>query len=224
MTRLRAATLVAIAALVALPAAALAAQDFADLCRQHRTFKAGQWAAYESSGGRADSGTMRFAIVGIEGTGTGARALYEMSFGRRHKGKTETTIMQMLVSGLGTTAVQVHSLVMKAGDHPAMKYPDAMIGMANRFITTNMAQEIAKNCATAQVVGWESVTVPAGTFRALHIRNEDGGEAWVAPEVPFGMVRVKAKNGMTMVLTGRGNDARTSITETPQDMMGGRRP
>ena len=94
--------------------------------------------------------------------------------------------------------------------------------MLGRQMTANIADQIAHSCATAQVVGWESVTVPAGTFRALHIRTEDGGEAWIAHEVPFGMVQVKSRNGFVMVLTGRGTGAKSSITETPQEMMGQR--
>ena len=93
-----------------LPAVPLAAQDFADLCRQHRTFRTGQWAAYRMTGGRSDNSTMRFAIVSAEGTGDAARYGYEMSFTRQERGKTETNIIQMLVSGLGTTALQVHEI------------------------------------------------------------------------------------------------------------------
>ena len=148
--------------LALLPAVPLAAQDFADLCRQHRTFRTGQWASYRMTGGRSDNSTMRFAIVSAEGTGDAARYAYEMSFTRQERGKAETNIIQMLVSGLGTTALQVHGLVMKTGDRPAMKMPDMMIAMIGRQATANVAEAIAHSCDKAQVVGWETITVPAG--------------------------------------------------------------
>lgn len=213
--------IVASLALGLLAPPALRGQEFADLCRQHRIFRNGQWSSYRMVHDN-DTATMRFAIVGAEGTGAAARYLYEVSIGGRHRGKVETTIMQMQVSGLGTGSPHVWMLVMKSGDRPAMKYPDQMIGMASRVMTESISDQIAKNCANAQVVGWESVTVPDGTFRALHVRSQDGGDAWVAREIPFGMVQVRSKDGRMMVLTGHGANARTAITETPQDMMGGR--
>src|SRR5439155_743231 len=75
----------------------------------------------------------------------------------------------------------------------------------------------ASRCAGAHVVGWESVTVPAGTFRALHVTTEDGGEVWASREVPFGLVKTHGKQG-DLGLTGRGADAKSSITEKPLEM------
>ena len=212
----------AVLAALLVVAPVLGAQELAEMCRQYRRFTPGQWATYSSTG--SDSGVMRFAIVGKEGSGEAARLTYEMQFTNFKRGQPQTTVMQMLVSGLGTLRPQVHSLVMKNGDEPAMKMPDQMIAMMSRQMLSNIAQEVAKSCDQSTVVGWESVTVPAGTFRALHVRSAEGGDAWVSRDVPFGMVRVRDKRGTTMVLTGRGNDARSAIRETPQEMGGRRRP
>lgn len=199
-----------------------AAQDLAELCRLHRRFTLGQWATYASTG--TDSGVMRFAIVGVEGAGAAARLTYEMQFTTFRRGNPETTVMQMLVSGLGTLEPQVHGLVVKNGDQPAMKMPEMMLSMMGRQIPASIAQDVAKSCAQSTVVGWESVTVPAGTFRALHVRSAEGGDAWVSRDVPFGMVRVRDKQGTVMVLTGRGHDAKSAIREQPREMGEGRRP
>src|SRR2546426_10917 len=69
------------------------------------------------------------------------------------------------------------------------------------------------------VVGWESVTVPAGTFRALHVTTGDGGELWASRDVPFGVVKTHGKQG-DLALTGRGADAKSSIAEKPMEMPG----
>ena len=75
-----------------------------------------------------------------------------------------------------------------------------------------------------EVVGWEDVTVPAGTFHALHIRNpREPTEAWVRPELYFGMVKVVMKDGSVLALAAHGGGAKSSITETPRPMMGPRR-
>src|SRR2546422_4057233 len=41
---------------------------------------------------------------------------------------------------------------------------------------SKLAAEWAARCSMAQVVGWESVTVPAGTFRALHVKADRSEE------------------------------------------------
>jgi len=68
------------------------------------------------------------------------------------------------------------------------------------------------------VVGWEQVTVPAGTFRALHIKSaDDKTEAWVVPDLYFAMVKATMHEG-SLELTAKGADAKSSITETPRTM------
>lgn len=45
----------------------------------------------------------------------------------------------------------------------------------------NIAADIARKCQEMELVGWEQVTVPAATFRALHVKHTgDQTEAWVA--------------------------------------------
>jgi len=68
---------------------------------------------------------------------------------------------------------------------------------------------------SAQDLGKESVTVPAGTFSCEHYRSNDGGDVWVSSQVPpFGMVK-SSGNGSTMVLTKVITGAHDKITGTP---------
>jgi hypothetical protein len=64
------------------------------------------------------------------------------------------------------------------------------------------------------------VTVPAGSIKALHMKDSEGGEAWMSRDVPFGVVKAHLKEGEDLVLTGRGMDAKSSITEKPVEMPG----
>jgi hypothetical protein len=69
----------------------------------------------------------------------------------------------------------------------------------------------------AEIVGTESVTVPAGTFTCQHYRMKDGsGDAWVSDKVsPWGLVKGMGK-GETIVLTKAITDAKDHITGTPK--------
>jgi hypothetical protein len=69
----------------------------------------------------------------------------------------------------------------------------------------------------AELVGTESVTVPAGTFSCQHYRMKDGSsDAWVSDKVaPWGLVKTQGKNS-SMVLTKVITDAKDHITGTPK--------
>lgn len=68
----------------------------------------------------------------------------------------------------------------------------------------------------AQDTGSETITVPAGTFVCEHYKTKDGGDVWVAKDVPpWGMVKFQGKD-VSMVLTKVVTDAKDRIVGTPQ--------
>jgi len=72
---------------------------------------------------------------------------------------------------------------------------------------------------TAEKVGTESLTTPAGTFSCDHWRNKDGsGDVWIATNVgPWGLVKATSPNS-SLTLTKVVTDAKSLITGTPQNM------
>ena len=200
-------------------AAGLSAQDLSGLCGRIARFSVGQWSSYQTTGPHGTY-TSRFAIIGSE---QGA-LWYEVHSVRTDKPDPKTTsTIQMLVAGLGTPHADIRTVVMKSGDRPAQRRPEMRRGMVNRMLSQNVADMVRKSCERAHAVGWESVRVPAGTFRALHVTDpETEANSWVLLDVPFGMVKMTTKDGIEMVLTGHGTNAKSLITETPTDMMGGR--
>jgi hypothetical protein len=81
-----------------------------------------------------------------------------------------------------------------------------------------MQQTTPANIADkAEVVGTESVTVPAGTFTCVHYRMKDGtSDAWVSDKVgPWGLVKSESKDS-SMVLAKVITDAKDHITGTPK--------
>jgi hypothetical protein len=65
----------------------------------------------------------------------------------------------------------------------------------------------------AQLVGTESITVPAGTFECQHYRTTSPpSDVWVSPKVsPWGLVKSQGKDS-SMVLTRVITDAKSKIT------------
>lgn len=203
-------------------AAPLAAQDKAKVCRdvEHSPMTVGTWASYNWSGGQTDGSTMRVAVVGKEPHQGTTYYWYEVVIDNPKRPKSKM-IMQMLVPGLGVQAGSVRAIVTKSGDQPAMRLPQQMVRMMAGNMGGNVAAEIARSCLEMDVVGWEQLTVPAGSFRALHLRHaRNGTEVWVKPDMNFAMVKAVMKDGGTMVLAGQGTGAKSSITETPREMPG----
>jgi hypothetical protein len=114
----------------------------------------------------------------------------------------------LLVGGPGATSAGVRDVIMKAGNMPAMRVPPET---AQMFNGVNVAQ-IARECRTMQLVAWDDVTVPAGKFHAMHLRDaRTSAEFWITPGAQSGIVKLIWKDGSTAVLTAQGNDAKASI-------------
>lgn len=203
-------------------AAPLAAQDKEKICRdvENSPMTVGTWASYNWTGGQTDGSTMRVAVVGKEPHQGTTYYWYEVIIDNPKRPQSKM-IMQMLVPGLGVQAGNVRAIVTKSGDQPAMRLPEQMVRMMAGNMGTNVAAEIARSCLEMDVVGWEQLTVPAGSFRALHLRHaRNGTDVWIKPDLNFAMVKAVMKDGGTMLLAGQGTGAKSSITETPREMTG----
>lgn len=198
---------------------AQASTELADVCKAVGDAKLGQWASFDATGSSSGSGgTLRLALVGSERAGDSTLYWFEVNFAGKDPGRSGT--VQILSSSLASGSATPRALIIKYGQQPAMKVSGEMAGMMGEKGRQNTeAFDWAARCQSARVVGWESVTVPAGTFRALHVTTSDGRDVWASREVPFGLVKTHAKQG-DLALTGRGADAKSSITEKPVDMSG----
>jgi hypothetical protein len=80
--------------------------------------------------------------------------------------------------------------------------------------------DLARRCAAMTVVGVETITVPAGTFKTTHLKDKGGEEVWASGDVPFAVVKHTGPSGAT-VLAATGKDAKSAITGTPVEMQPG---
>jgi hypothetical protein len=201
--------IVLVLAALATPAAA---QN--ECLRDYRMPAVGRWAEYQATL-KGKPTTMRYAVVGEESREGASLKWLEM----RMAGGKDTSVYQMLTPGNPAEMDQIQEVVFKTGDKPAMKMGGAMIGMIRGQVGKNSA--LANLCEGVTLVGEESVTVPAGTFKAARFHNDKHeSDAWMVRDQPFYLVKSLGKDH-EIVLVSSGDGASSSITEEPQDMMGG---
>ena len=208
-------SILAVAPLV-VAAAPLAAQQQADACAAIAETEVGYWAEFDLSDiPDAEVSSLRFAL--IERPEEANNLWYEFS-AQTNQGPV---VIQLDVPGWPFETEDVTGVIMKAAGQPAMRLPQQMISMMQQQMGPNPMVEFSEKCMASDYVGTESLEVPAGTFSAVHIKNaDDGSEAWINPDVPFGIVKGTAPEGGVLLLREFGTDAKNSIPEEPQTMPG----
>lgn len=208
-------------ALTASVAAPLTAQSLEQVCQSIRQMKVGQWVEWRMSGGpQGQPDSVRMAVVGTDQRAGKTYYWVEISMTNTQMGKM---IIQDLVPGFPFQPADVQAIVMKRGDEPAMRMPEQMLEMIRSRTPRTPGMDMAENCGKAKVIGWESVSVPAGTFKTLHLQDttmaDSGktGDVWVTPDVGFGLIKASSADG-SVELLAKGTDAKSQITETPQEM------
>jgi hypothetical protein len=173
----------------------------------------GEWAEMKwESKNKNDPDHMRMGVFNQERRD--GKQMYWFQMTMDDKGKR--TIVQMLSPWDVTsmTSPKPAEVVMKMGDQPAMKMSGGLMGKSPASKT-----DWREFCAKSKFVGEESITVPAGTFKARHYQGEDGENTWVSLDAPvWHIVKMTTKDGKTMVLSAKGTGEKNEITETPMDM------
>ena len=99
----------------------------------------------------------------------------------------------MLTPGNPAEMDKIQEVVFKTGDKPAMKMGGAMVGMIRGQVGKNSA--LANLCEGVSLVGEESVTVPAGTFKAARFHNDKhDSDTWMVRDQPFYLVKSLGKD------------------------------
>lgn len=221
---------VALLAALGLAASPLAAQDLVALCKQMSHPAVGAWSSYRIQGGSNDGATVKISVVGTESHGDTAYLWIEMAMNgfEGARGEKFSGISKMLVTDFGPGFHHHRAWILKIGTAPAMAMPQG--GPMSQM--TGGDEAGFEKCAEGQSLGWENVTVPGGTFHALHIKDktEKESDVWVVPSLALGLIKASKVNGSgDLVMTGHGSGAKSAITETPvpfnpalmMQMMGG---
>lgn len=172
----------------------------------------GSGAAYDvEAKGRKSS--MEFAIVGSEPAMGRNGHWLEMAFKDPRQGEM---VMKSLIV-LDDKNTRVMRIVMYSPEMGAIEFPVEMMGRTGQ----SLVQE-ADVRASAELVGTEEVTTPAGSFVCQHYRTKDKdgnvADVWVSEKVaPYGLVKMTSKDA-SMVLTRTLSGARTRVVGTPRNM------
>ena len=168
----------------------------------------GAGAAYEMTDKDGKKSQMEITIVGKEDVAGKPAFWTEMAFANARSGGQMYAKNLMSVSDTGVTSTK---MIMQMPGQPPMELDMSMAPGRGAKQTTP-----ATIAEKAEIVGTESVTVPAGTFSCSHYHMKDGsGDAWVSDKVaPWGLVKSVGKDS-SMVLTKVITDATDHITGTP---------
>jgi hypothetical protein len=153
--------------------------------------------------------TLDLAVLGKEDVGGKTGYWVEMSV-TDPQGRGDL-IMKVLETVDGN-AISYSKWVMQMPGQQPMEMDPTMMNMGGRRMQTQSVDFRDK----AELVGTESITVPAGTFTCEHYRMKDGsGEGWISDKVsPWSLVKMQ-DNLRTTVLAKTTTDAKDRITGTP---------
>ncbi|HXJ94274.1 MAG TPA: hypothetical protein VMT20_15610 [Terriglobia bacterium] len=134
--------------------------------------------------------------------------------------RTETPRGKMVMKQLMVTQpgkVQIERMIMQPPGRPPMEMPMAMMSRMGGGAHPAPASDHPQG----ELVGTESVTVPAGTFTAEHFRSTTDGktnDVWASTKVaPYGLVKMTSAD-TTMVLVKALDHETSQITGEPQKM------
>jgi hypothetical protein len=167
----------------------------------------GSGAAYETENGGRKS-EIEITVVGREDVG-GKQGVW-MEIGMNAPEAGGQMYMKTLMVIDGTNASVTRMIMQPPGMGPMEMPMGGMMGGAQQPSATDVRE-------TAERVGAETVTTPAGTFNTEHYRAKDGSwDAWISTEVaPWGLVK-SVSRGTTMTVTRLITNAQSRITGTPQ--------
>jgi hypothetical protein len=176
--------------------------------------KVGEYADLRFSSPEQPSMIIRFAIVSseqIEG-----RTYYWMEVVSAPPAVGGTVVAQMLVPYYPFEQQDIKGYIVEMPGQPPRRMPQEIIDMMGAEAAPGPSWR--EQCAAAEDLGTEEITVAAGTFRARHFRggDEQAGEVWIA-DVPFGMVKLVQPDG-EMELVRYGSDARSSLHGEPVEI------
>jgi hypothetical protein len=200
-------------ALLATTAAPAASQDLAGVCGALGGVDIGERVAFRMEGAQAANvSAVRFAFVDRDDS-------KDTWFEVKATTPQGEQIVQLQVPDFPFGAADIAGGIVKPGPMPAMRMPEQMLGMMRQQMASNPMLDIQAQCLQAELLGEETLDGPKGGLKTWHLKVPGGNDAWVSPDVPFGMVKGTAGDGSgTMVLTDYGTGASSSISEQPQSI------
>ncbi len=129
-------------------------------------------------------------------------------------------VMKNLMVSSGSQA-GIKRMIMQAPGKPPMEMGGFMMNMMQQHQTAPITPNAGDKSGMGEVVGTESVTVPAGTYSCQHYRKTDARgttDMWISTDVtPYALVKMTGPD-MTMVLKKALSNEASHIHGEPQKM------
>lgn len=171
----------------------------------------GTGAAYEMTDRDGKKSQLEITIVGKEDVN--GKPAYWMEMGMANPRAGGQMYVKNLIAPTDNGVAPVRMIMQPPGQDP-IEMDMSMMNRGGRQMPQSTPGDVREK---AELVGTESVTVPAGTFSCEHYRMKDGSaDVWVSDKVaPWGLVKSQGKDS-SMVLTKVITDATDHITGTPR--------
>lgn len=171
----------------------------------------GTGAAYEMTDREGKKSQIEITVVGKEDVNGKTGYWMEMAMNNLRSGGE--MYVKNLIAPTDNGIASVRMIMQPPGQDP-MEMDMTTMNMGGRQRPQSTPTDIRDK---AELVGTESITVPAGTFSCEHYRMKDGSaDAWISDKVaPMGLVKSQGKDS-SMVLTKVVTDAKDHITGTPK--------
>jgi hypothetical protein len=173
----------------------------------------GSGGTYEMTDQTGKKTSMEMTVVGQEDVN--GKPGYWMEIAVSNPRSGGDMYMKYLIAP-GDTGMTSTRMIMQMPGQDPMEMDMSMMKMGGRGQGATTPSDIRDK---AELVGTETIVVPAGTFSCQHYRAKDGsGDVWVSEKVaPWGLVKTQGKNE-SMVLTKVITDAKDHITGTPKKL------
>jgi len=175
----------------------------------------GSGAEYKITDNKGATHDWALAVVGKEAVEGQEGYWVEMRTATDHGAMV---MKQLMVIQGGSPSVK--RMIVQSPGRPPMEMPMGMMGMMGKMGGNQPPASEAKH-GMGELVGSESVTVPAGTFQCEHFRSTEKGkttDVWVSTKVaPYGLVKMSGPD-TSMVLQKVLEDEKSQIQGEPQKM------
>jgi hypothetical protein len=173
----------------------------------------GSGGEYQMTAKDGKNQTFAMAVVGKENVE--GHDAYWLEW-RMDSGHGKMLLKQLMVTQPGNVGVK--RMIVQTPGRPPMEMPGMMMNMQHE--PPNATE--AGGRGMGEMLGTESITVPAGTFDCQHFRSTENGhtaDVWVSAQVsPYGLVRMTSSDGTSMVLEKVLDHETSQITGEPQKM------
>lgn len=162
---------------------------------------------------------VRMSIVGKEKTAEG-KELFWYEYQTENPITGDVAIVKMLISGNPQEEGNIKRMIIKDNKRKAMELPAEMIQMINAPMEKE--KKVTEEKGEVRKLGKEILETPAGKLECNHLQyiseKKETEDIWQSEEIPFFGLAKSATKEMSMEIQKFDKDAKSAITEEPEEL------